>query len=107
MPLSSSQGERQAWKIYLDDFLGVRVVNKKFAFEFSGKSSRYQVVARSHHEVNKVPTGADKALAGESQINHLGYHHDAQAGFTAFSAAPLVWGSYATDPALVASTPFL
>ena len=86
MPLSSSQGERQAWKIYLDDVLGVRVVNKRFALEFSGKSSWYQVVAWSHYEVNKVPTGADKAVAGESQINRLGYHHDGQAGFTGLSA---------------------
>ena len=86
MPLSSSQGERQAWKIYLDDILGVRVVNKKFALEFSGKSSCYQVAARSHYQVDNVPTGSDKAVVGQTQINHLGYHHNGQAGFTALSA---------------------
>ena len=86
MPLSSSQGDRQAWKTYLDDLLAVRVVNTRFALEFSGEPSCYQVGARSHYQVNDVPTGAKKAVVGQSHVNHLGYHHDGKAGFTALSA---------------------
>ena len=90
VPLSALSGDRSAWKIYLDDFLGVEILETGRSRELEGRPSPDQLTLREHYDLSHVPRGDGKALCGLPLVAHLGYKGNGQKGLLHLSVARML-----------------